>query len=73
MSLSNAQVRTLEAITRATDSGSAFFAPKGPSSRPAKFLKNTGLAEERAATPGGLWITDAGRAELQRQKNGTTK
>lgn len=74
--LSTGQVRTLEMIGAATDRGSPFIAPKGPSGRPAKFLKNAELIEWRevAGCPpydnGGYWITPTGREELARMKSG---
>jgi len=69
MSLSTAQVRDLELIAKATDENRGHLAPHGPSGRPAKFLKNAGLVEERTNAT-GLWITAKGREELDRQKNG---
>jgi hypothetical protein len=67
--LSTAQARTLEAVAAATDANRAWLPPVGPSSRPAKFLKNAELIGPRVGYT-GYWITDKGREELAKIKGG---
>lgn len=66
--LSTAQVAALETVAGASSRGAPFIAPSGPRGRPYKFIKNAELVEER---PGGLWITERGREELEKQKGGS--